>query len=332
MRTSKTCRSNHLGHHNANGGITFQRGSARSWLRGREGRDCGSRALRKPALVRGWALSREVASASRAAPILASRGYVRRCTSSAERASTAGAPTDESRRPGAVDRVAAIGARGVLVLAAIAVLAVIAPVITSGGGLGATNRFPTHPADIIAPLTVQTTANFSSAIIAESTLSFLGLGNQPPTPCWGLILNGGRRYLSQAPWIALAAGTAITLCVLAVNLLATGYGTRSIRSIDRTERLPASHTDVRPRGWVGPDLAIDPFSRLSQGVDGIARSWVCKTARHQAFAAATRARYCPWPFGPTSLPSRWTTVPRTIVKRGQPRSFMPSYTEKSAQV
>jgi peptide/nickel transport system permease protein len=76
--------------------------------------------------------------------------------------------------------------------------------------------------NVVGPLTVQVTATFSTAIVAESTLSFLGLGSQPPTPSWGLILNEGRNYLLEAPGIALAACVAITLAVLAVNFVGDG--------------------------------------------------------------------------------------------------------------
>lgn len=76
--------------------------------------------------------------------------------------------------------------------------------------------------NVLGPLTVQATASFSTAIIAESTLSFLGMGSQPPTPSWGIMLNEGRRYMDDAPWIVLVPGIAITLAVMAVNFLGDG--------------------------------------------------------------------------------------------------------------
>ena len=60
------------------------------------------------------------------------------------------------------------------------------------------------------------------AIIAESSLSFLGLGQQPPAPSWGSMLNAAQRYLSQAPWMALYPGLAIFAIVLALNVLGDG--------------------------------------------------------------------------------------------------------------
>jgi ABC-type dipeptide/oligopeptide/nickel transport system permease subunit len=60
------------------------------------------------------------------------------------------------------------------------------------------------------------------AILSAAALSFLGLGAQPPTAEWGAIINEGRGYLRQAPWISLAPGALLTLTVLAVNLLGDG--------------------------------------------------------------------------------------------------------------
>jgi peptide/nickel transport system permease protein len=62
----------------------------------------------------------------------------------------------------------------------------------------------------------------AGAITAEATLSFLGLGTQPPTPAWGSMLNLAQPYLSTAPWTAIFPGLAIFLTVLALNLLGDG--------------------------------------------------------------------------------------------------------------
>ena len=62
----------------------------------------------------------------------------------------------------------------------------------------------------------------ASAIIAEASLSFLGLGQQPPDPSWGSMLNSAQRFLSQAPWLAVFPGLAIFLCVLSFNLVGDG--------------------------------------------------------------------------------------------------------------
>ncbi len=76
--------------------------------------------------------------------------------------------------------------------------------------------------NIVAPLVVQATYNFSSAIVAAATLSFLGLGVQPPTPDWGWDLSDGRRFIRQAPWLTLIPTIAISICVLGINFLGDG--------------------------------------------------------------------------------------------------------------
>ena len=73
--------------------------------------------------------------------------------------------------------------------------------------------------NIAAPIIVQATLAFSTAILAEATLSFLGLGTQPPHPSWGTMLGSGRKYMELAPWVAVFPGLAIALTVLGFNLL-----------------------------------------------------------------------------------------------------------------
>lgn len=74
----------------------------------------------------------------------------------------------------------------------------------------------------LPPLLVQGTLTVASAIIAESSLSFLGLGVQPPTPSWGGMLNVAKNFMNQAPWMAIWPGLAIFVAVLAFNLLGDG--------------------------------------------------------------------------------------------------------------
>ena len=76
--------------------------------------------------------------------------------------------------------------------------------------------------NIVAPLVVQATFAFSSAIVAAATLSFLGLGVQPPTPDWGFDLSDGRRFVRHAPWLTLVPIAAISVTVLAINFLGDG--------------------------------------------------------------------------------------------------------------
>lgn len=73
--------------------------------------------------------------------------------------------------------------------------------------------------NISGPLIVQGSFSSANAILAEATLSFLGLGVQPPTPSWGSMLNAARGYLEYAPWLAIFPGLAIFLVVLSLNLL-----------------------------------------------------------------------------------------------------------------
>ncbi|MGQ0662371.1 MAG: ABC transporter permease [Pseudomonadota bacterium] len=76
--------------------------------------------------------------------------------------------------------------------------------------------------NIVAPLLVQATLAIAAAIIAEASLSFLGLGQQPPAPSWGSMLNTAKNFLSQAPWMAVWPGLCIFVVVLGFNLLGDG--------------------------------------------------------------------------------------------------------------
>ena len=76
--------------------------------------------------------------------------------------------------------------------------------------------------NITAPLTVQATLAIAAAVIAEASLSFLGLGQQPPAPSWGSMLNTAKNYVDNAPWMAIWPGLAIFLLVLSFNLLGDG--------------------------------------------------------------------------------------------------------------
>jgi peptide/nickel transport system permease protein len=74
----------------------------------------------------------------------------------------------------------------------------------------------------LAPVLVQATLAIAAAVIAEASLSFLGLGQQPPAPSWGSMLNTAKNYVDNAPWMAVWPGLAIFLLVLAFNLLGDG--------------------------------------------------------------------------------------------------------------
>jgi peptide/nickel transport system permease protein len=76
--------------------------------------------------------------------------------------------------------------------------------------------------NVLPPLIVQATLATAAAIIAEASLSFLGLGQQPPAPSWGSMLNTAKNYVENAPWMAVWPGVSIFLMVLSFNLLGDG--------------------------------------------------------------------------------------------------------------
>jgi len=76
--------------------------------------------------------------------------------------------------------------------------------------------------NVMPALLVQATLSIAAAIIAEAALSFLGLGQQPPAPSWGSMLNAAQRFLTTAPWMAIWPGFAIFLVVLSFNLVGDG--------------------------------------------------------------------------------------------------------------
>jgi peptide/nickel transport system permease protein len=76
--------------------------------------------------------------------------------------------------------------------------------------------------NVFPPILVQATLTIATAIIAEASLSFLGLGQQPPAPSWGSMLNTAKNFLSQAPWMAIWPGAGIFLVVMGFNLMGDG--------------------------------------------------------------------------------------------------------------
>ncbi|MBP1926631.1 peptide/nickel transport system permease protein [Sedimentibacter acidaminivorans] len=73
--------------------------------------------------------------------------------------------------------------------------------------------------NILAPFTVQATLALSGAILTEASLSFLGLGIQPPDPSWGSMLSESRKYMERAPWLAIAPAVFIICTILSFNIL-----------------------------------------------------------------------------------------------------------------
>lgn len=76
--------------------------------------------------------------------------------------------------------------------------------------------------NILSPIVVQLTIGFAAAVIAEASLSFLGLGTQPPQPSWGRDLAEARRFMADAPWLFLAPALTIMLAVLSINFVGDG--------------------------------------------------------------------------------------------------------------
>jgi peptide/nickel transport system permease protein len=98
----------------------------------------------------------------------------------------------------------------------------VAAAMAVGAGDGRILRWHVLP-NMLGPVVVQTSFSFGEAIIAEAALSFLGIGAQPPTPSWGLMLNDAREYLVQAAWYPAIVGSVLFLVVLAINLVGDGF-------------------------------------------------------------------------------------------------------------
>ncbi len=97
--------------------------------------------------------------------------------------------------------------------------------VEAGRAIGATDlylMFRVLLPNCLSPLLVQISVSFSSAVLTEAALSFLGLGVQPPTPSWGAMLDTGRKFLSHNPWYAFSAGAAVFVAVLSLNLIGDG--------------------------------------------------------------------------------------------------------------
>lgn len=85
----------------------------------------------------------------------------------------------------------------------------------------------------VAPIVVAATLNIAHAILAESYISFLGFGIQPPTPSWGNMLENAQSYLTNAPWLAIVPGVAITLTVTSFNFIGDGLRDALDAKLDR---------------------------------------------------------------------------------------------------
>lgn len=99
------------------------------------------------------------------------------------------------------------------------------PFVEAAEARGESNRyiiFREILPNCLAPVFVQASINVAFAMLVEASLSFLGLGAQPPTPSWGLMINGARGYMQQAPWMILFPGLGIAFAVIGFNMLGDG--------------------------------------------------------------------------------------------------------------
>ena len=143
------------------------------------------------------------------------------------------------------------------------------PYVEAAVALGATDRrvmwrhvFP----NILSPLVVLTTTRAGTALLTGSSLSFIGLGAQPPLPEWGALLAAGRNYLDSAWWLALFPGLAVTCTVVGLNLLGDGLrdalDPRSSDGGDLTEALPVASAEERSSAWARQSWDDEPRARL----------------------------------------------------------------------
>jgi peptide/nickel transport system permease protein len=131
--------------------------------------------------------------------------------------------------PGLMNAAVAAGVVSIPVFSRLARVSVLTErekeYVMAGGALGASDfrlMFRHILPNMAAPITIQVTVTMAYAAILEASLSFLGLGTQPPDPSWGTMLNEARPYLERAPWYALFPGMALSTLLVGLNLLADG--------------------------------------------------------------------------------------------------------------
>jgi peptide/nickel transport system permease protein len=136
----------------------------------------------------------------------------------------------------------------------------------AAGSSDARTLFLTLLPNAAAPLIVEVTLRLAYAILAEASLSFLGLGAPPPAPSWGQMIADNRRFLSLAPWATVAPGLAIMLVVLGFNLLGDG-----LRDALDPRLHPGARRALRPAAdtprFVAGSLAWWPFYQSSSWGD-----------------------------------------------------------------
>ena len=129
--------------------------------------------------------------------------------------------------PGAINAAIAVGIVTIPTFARLAWTSVLGErvkdYVQAVEGLGATDArivWRHILPNMLAPLLVQMTIAMAQAVLLEASLSFLGLGTQPPEPSWGGMLNDSRAFLREAPWYGLFPGLALSVLLLGLNLTA----------------------------------------------------------------------------------------------------------------
>ncbi len=119
--------------------------------------------------------------------------------------------------------------------------------------------------NILSPLVVLTTMRLGTTLLTGSSLSFIGLGAQPPAPEWGAMLSVGRNYLDTAWWLAVFPGLAVTTTVVGLNLLGDGLrdflDPRMSRSLGQGEAVASETEAEQPTGWREVGSAVAPAER-----------------------------------------------------------------------
>ena len=120
------------------------------------------------------------------------------------------------------------------------------------------------------PIVVQASLSVGFAILAEASLSFLGLGVQPPEPSWGSMINAGRGYLQQAPWLVFGPGAALFVTVLGLNFVGDGIRDALDPRVSAQVRLRRNERQHAPRQQLRlPPAGIAQNERVAQSTENL---------------------------------------------------------------
>ena len=150
--------------------------------------------------------------------------------------------------------------------------------------------------NLIAPLIVEATFGMAGAILAEASLSFLGLGAQPPTPSWGAILNDGRDYLLFAPHHTTFPGLVMMVVILGLNFLGDGCGiilmSRSRKQQEREISISPSNQDFTLRLFLPSTPLSVTGQAAASGVSGSSAPSSCSACAKSLKINSTRSKSC----------------------------------------